>query len=418
MPRSVLPLVNTQILNAKPKDKEYSLADGQGLLLRIRPNGSKNWLFNYTHPITKKRKNISIGSYPDISLLDARVKAGEYRANIGKGQDPKTERERSARLQKYNFNNNFELIARQWIEFQCSERLAPKYVKEIKHSLENYVFPVIGKCPINELTAHMAIEALKPVAAKGSLETVRRLCQRVNAVMFFAMSKDYIQTNRLEKISKSFNSPVKKNLPAIKPEELPELMKALSIARIKLVTRLLIEWQLHTMVRPGEACCAEWTEIDLENKTWTISSSKMKMKGRPDHIIPLTRQSIELLNFIKPLSGHRRYIFPSDKKPQSHMNAQTATMALKRMGFHSRLVAHGLRSIASTALYANMFEPHVIEACLAHVDSNSTSAAYNRTDYLNRRRVLMEWWSDYIERAANGNVSMSSGIKHIKLVNE
>jgi len=224
--------------------------------------------------------------------------------------------------------------------------------------------------------------------------------------MTYSVNTGLIHANPLSGLRAAFQKPVKENMPTIPPEELPELMKDLSYASIKLVTRLLIEWQLHTMVRPSEAAGAAWREINLENKVWEIPAERMKKKR--GHNVPLTDQTIELLNRLKPISGHREHIFPGDRNPRTHLNEQTANMALKRMGYENRLVAHGMRSIASTALNQHGFEGDVVEAALAHVDKNEVRRAYNRADYLERRRVMMSWWSEYIELAKQGKVGVSN----------
>ncbi len=200
---------------------------------------------------------------------------------------------------------------------------------------------------------------------------------------------------------------------ALKPNELPELMNAITNASIKKVTRFLIEWQLHTMSRPAEAAGARWGEIDLENKLWIVPAERMKK--RKEHKVPLTAQTIALLEELKPISGHRDFLFPSDRDPKKPCNSQTANMALKRMGFENRLVSHGLRSLASTTLNEQGFGPDDIEAALAHVDKNQVRSAYNRTDYLERRRPMMSWWSEHITAASEGNISLA-GRKELKLV--
>lgn len=182
-------------------------------------------------------------------------------------------------------------------------------------------------------------------------------------------------------------------------------MRTLANASIKRTTRCLIEWQLHTMTRPSEAATARWDEFDLEEKVWTIPAEKMKK--RRTHTVPLTEQMLGVLEAMKPISGHRPYVFPSDREPMKHCNTQTANMALKRMGFANRLVSHGLRSLASTTLNEKGFEPDLIESALAHVDSNQVRSAYNRTDFLERRRPMMEWWSKHIELASQGNLSVA-----------
>lgn len=224
--------------------------------------------------------------------------------------------------------------------------------------------------------------------------------------MNHGVNSGYIVANPLVKIHTAFKKPKKENMATLAPSELPELMRSLSQASIKRVTRCLIEWQLHTMTRPSEAATARWDELDLEKLTWTIPAEKMKK--RRVHVIPLTQQMLGILEAIKPISGHREFIFPSDRDPKTHCNTQTANMALKRMGYGGRLVSHGLRSLASTILNEEGFESDLIESALSHVDANSVRAAYNRSNFLERRRPMMNWWSEYIETAADGNLSVAS----------
>ena len=256
------------------------------------------------------------------------------------------------------------------------------------------------------LTARQVISTIQPIAAKGSLETVKRLCQRLNEIMTYSVNTGLLKANPLSGISQAFQAPEKKNMPSLAPEELPELMRILSTARIKLTTRCLIEWQLHTMTRPSEAAGARWAEIDKIKALWTIPAERMK-KGKP-HTVPLTSQCIKLLEVMRPISGSRDFVFPADRDFLTHTNEQTANAALKRMGFGGRLVAHGLRALASTTLNEEGFNPDVIEAALAHVHGNEVRRAYNRAKYLEQRREMMVWWSNYIERAAIGSLSLST----------
>lgn len=224
--------------------------------------------------------------------------------------------------------------------------------------------------------------------------------------MTYAVNTGLMHSNPLSGIKAAFEKPKKQNMPTIPPNQLPKLMKALSIASIKIITRSLIEWQLHTMIRPGEAAGTEWCEIDFENKLWNIPAERMKTKKR-DHSIPLSEQALALLNNLKPISGHRKHVFPGDRKPKKHANTETANAALKRMGFKNMLVAHGMRSLASTTLNEQGFDPDVIESALAHSDKNEVRRAYNHAEYIERRKEMMSWWSQHIENAANGNMSLS-----------
>lgn len=184
-------------------------------------------------------------------------------------------------------------------------------------------------------------------------------------------------------------------MPTLRPEELPKLMRSLVMSNLSVSTRCLIEWQLLTLVRPSEASGARWVEIDLNAKLWTIPAERMKAKR--EHIVPLSTKALDILDVMKPISAHRQYIFPSRNDPKKPMNSQTANAALKRIGYGGKLVAHGLRSIASTALNEAGMNPDVIEAALAHSDKNEVRKAYNRTTYLMQRIELMNWWADFVE---------------------
>jgi len=411
MARVTKPLTNTEVKQAKPKDKEFNLVDGDGLALRVKPNGSKLWVFNYFRPYTKKRTSLSFGSYPTLSLAEARNKRNTARELLAKEIDPKEHRDDASRLNDIAHNNTLEHIAEKWLEVKKTT-VSENHATDSWRSLELHIFPDLGKVPIHKVTAIKTIEVIEPIAAKGNLETVKRLCQRLNEIMVYAVNTGIITNNPLTGISKAFQHPVKQHLPTLKPEELPLLMTALSQASIKLTTRCLIEWQLHTMVRPSEAAGARWDEIDFDTGFWEIPLERMKQKKA--HTVPLTPQCLELLEIMKPISSRSDFVFPSDRNPRTHTNSSTANMALKRMGFDKQLVAHGLRSLASTALNEQGFDADVIEAALAHTGKNEVRNAYNRSNYLDRRKPVMLWWSEYIDKAATGNMSMT-GRKGLKI---
>lgn len=405
-------LSDTQIKAAKPKDKEYVLSDGDGLRIRVKPNGSKSWLLNYTHPIKKTRTNLSLGKYPEVSLANARKLALEARELLAQGIDPLDARKQQQEEHKAIHEHTLFNVTQEWFAIKKDD-VTPDYAVDIWRSLELHIFPYIANTPVRDITAPQVIELLKPIAAKGSLETVKRLAQRLNEVMNFATNCGLIQANPLTGIKAAFKKPKKENMAALKPAELAELMGAIANASIKRTTRCLIEWQLHTMTRPSESSGARWDEIDWDAKVWTIPAARMKK--RRQHRIPLTQQMLDLLDVMKPISGRREFIFPSDRDPKKPCNSQTANMALKRMGFAGRLVSHGLRSLASTTLNEQGFEPDLIEAALAHVDDNQVRSAYNRTDYLERRKPMMCWWSGHIEEAAKGSL-LVTGTKQLKVI--
>ncbi|MCE7611105.1 integrase domain-containing protein [Vibrio fluvialis] len=397
-------LTDKEIKSAKPSDKEYNLFDGDGLRLRIKPNGSKHWIFNYYRPTSRKRANLSLGKYPDLSLANARKMTLEANELLAQEVDPQDEKKRKQDEHNAIHQHTFLNVSKEWFELKKDE-VTPDYAVDIWRSLELHILPSISNLPVSSINAPQIIELLKPIEAKGSLETVKRLSQRLNEIMNFATNCGLVPANPLTGIRAAFKKPKKDNMAALKPAELPELMGAIANASIKRTTRCLIEWQLHTMTRPSEASGARWDEINWYEKVWTIPAERMKK--RREHRIPLTEQMLELLEVIKPISGHREFIFPSDRDPKKPCNSQTANMALKRMGFAGRLVSHGLRSLASTTLNEQGFDRDLIEAALAHVDDNQVRSAYNRTDYLERRRPMMCWWSEYIQEASKGKLSIT-----------
>jgi integrase len=393
MAKIVKPLTNMQVQQAKPKEKEYNLSDGSGLQLRVKPNGSKLWLFNYYKPYSKKRSNIGFGSLNDVSLSEARKKREHARGLLDKDIDPKEHKENTERELTLAHSNTLELVAAKWLEVKKT-KVSSDHAHDIWRSFQLHIFPSLGNVPIYKLSAVKTIEILQPIAAKGSLETIKRLCQRINEVMAYAVNCGIIEQNPLLNINQAFQKPVKQNQLTLEPSELPELVNDLNNVNIRTTTRHLIFWQLHTMTRPSEAVGTRWDEIDFDNQVWLIP--KERMKRRKAHTTPLTPQTLEILASMKPISGHREYVFPADRDPLTHTHRQTANATLRRMGYGERLVSHGLRALASTTLNEQGFDPDIIEAALAHSGKDQVRAAYNRAEYLERRRVMMCWWSNLV----------------------
>ncbi len=329
----------------------------------------------------------------------------DARELLAQGIDPKAQRNELLDAKRAETEHTFENVATAWFELK-KDSVTPAYAEDIWRSLTLHVFPSMKSTPLSEVNAPMVIKLLRPIEAKGSLETVKRVSQRLNEIMTYGVNSGMIFANPLSGIRAVFKKPKKENMAALPPDELPELMMEIANASIKRTTRCLIEWQLHTMTRPAEAATTRWADIDFDKHIWTIPPERMK-KRRP-HTIPLTEHALSLLETLKPHSGHREYVFPSDRNPRTHANSQTANMALKRMGFQDRLVSHGMRSMASTILNEHGWDPELIEVALAHVDKDEVRSAYNRADYIERRRPMMAWWSEHIQKAATGSLSASA----------
>lgn len=389
MARTTRPLTNTEVLRSKAIDKDLTLHDGDGLFMVVKTTGKKLWRFRYQRPATKQRTMIGLGAFPALSLADARRLRGDYLSLLANGIDPQTQAEQATEQQQITLDSIFSTVAANWFTLKQAS-VTPDYAKDIWRSLEKDVFPAIGEIPVQEIKARKLVEALEPIKARGALETVRRLVQRINEIMIYAVNTGLIDANPASGIGMAFERPKKQHMPTLRPEELPQLMRSLVMSNLSVPTRCLIEWQLLTLVRPSEASGARWVEIDHDKMIWTIPAERMKAKR--EHIVPLSPQALVILEVMEPISAHREYVFPSRNDPKQPMNSQTANAALKRIGYGGKLVAHGLRSMASTAMNEKGFNADVIEAALAHTDKNEVRKAYNRSTYIRQRKELMDWW--------------------------
>ena len=393
MARTTRPLTNTEVLRAKALEKDLTLHDGDGLFLIVKTSGKKLWRFRYQRPATKQRTMMGLGAFPALSLADARGLRTDYLALLANGIDPQIQAEVAEEAQQIALDSFFSTVAANWFQLK-SKSVTPDYAKDIWRSLEKDIFPAIGEIPVQQIKARTLVEALEPIKARGALETVRRLVQRINEIMIYAVNTGLIDANPASGVGMVFEKPKKQNMPTLRPEELPKLMRSLVMSNLSVPTRCLIEWQRLTLVRPSEASGARWAEIDLDAKLWTIPAERMK--ANREHVVPLSPQALEILEVMKPISAHREHVFPSRNDPKKSMNSQTANAALKRIGYGGKLVAHGLRSIASTALNEEGFNSDVIEASLAHIDKNEVRKAYNRSTYLNQRVELMSCWGRFV----------------------
>ncbi len=345
MARITRPLTNNEILKAKPREKDFTLHDGDGLFLLVKTSGKKLWRFRYQRPVSGSRTNLSLGSYPALTLAAARQIRDQHLTTLAQGMDPQQQQEHASEQRQIELDSIFSTVAANWFQLK-SKSVTEDYAKDIWRSLDKDVFPAIGSIPVQEIKARTIVEALEPIKARGALETVRRLVQRVNEIMIYAVNTGLIDANPASGVGMAFEKPKKQNMPTLRPEELPKLMRSLVMSNLSVPTRCLIEWQLLTLVRPSEASGARWSEIDLDAKLWTIPAERMKAKR--EHIVPLSQQALDILEVMKPVSAHREHVFPSRNAPKQPMNSQTANAALKRIGYGGKLVAHGLRVMLPT----------------------------------------------------------------------
>ncbi|WP_172796945.1 phage integrase central domain-containing protein [Pantoea ananatis] len=393
-------LTDTEIKSIKPADKEINLFDGDGLILRIAPlakGWKKNWYFRYAVPVSKKRTKMSLGTYPHLTLARARALRDEYLSLLANGIDPQVHNSDKANALKNATEHTFQAVARKWLDDKVkTSGISKDHAEDIWRSLERNIFPGLGNVPINEIRPKLLKQHLDPIEQRGVLETLRRIISRLNEIFRYAATEELIEFNPADNLAQRFSKTKKQNMPALPPSELPRFLMVLNNASVRLETRLLIEWQLLTWVRPGEAVRARWADIDTDNSMWNIPAEFMKMK-KP-HKVSLSKEALRVLETMKAISGHREWVFPSIKAPLNHMHEQTANAAIIRMDFGGELVAHGMRSIARTAAEeSDKFRTDVLEAALAHSKKDEIIAAYNRAEYLAERVVLMQWWSGYVQ---------------------
>lgn len=379
-------LTHREIASAMPQNKNYQLRDGGGLNLRIITTGAKNWVLEYKRP-DGRRSCAGLGSFPAIGLAQAREAAAEFLAQIDGGVDVVLEAKK-ARATELESLNTFKDVAQRWMDFK-KHSVSADHMVDIRRRLEMHVYPSLGNIQITEITAPLAISALRKLERQGKLETLKRVIQIINQIMRYATNSGVIEHNRLADISSIFPAPVKTAMRAIHPDELGAFLADIEQTSCHFRVKQLLYFQLATMLRPAEAACAEWDWFDFEQKVLTIPADKMKMKR--EHRVPLTEFLIEL---VEGVNRHKasKYVFFGVKHAREHINSQTVNAVIRRAGWGEQLVSHGFRSIASTYLNDAGFNADWIEAALAHADENEVRRAYNRTDYLDQRREMMSIW--------------------------
>jgi integrase len=385
-------LTDAKVRNAKPKNKPYKLADGEGLFLVIKPSGSKYWRLRYF--IAGKEKLLALGVYPDISLGDARDRRAQARKLLAAGKDPGQAKKEVKRLAALRTANAFETIAREWYDKRTHE-WAPRSAKTTLARLEQHILPKLGERPVTEITPPDVLEMARVVEARGHLETARRVMQICGQVFMYAIATGRAERNPVPDLRGALKTPVAKHYSFLKASDLPEYLKKLETYDGSVQTMLALRLLLLTFVRTQELRGAQWAEIDWDKADWRIPAERMKMNEL--HIVPLSKQAIAVLRELQRHSGNRPYIFLNEHNPATFMSENTMLYALYRMGYHSRTTAHGFRSTASTILNEHSFRADVIERQLAHCERDSVRAAYNHAQYLPERRKMMQWWADYLD---------------------
>lgn len=388
-------LSDAKARNAKPRTKPYKLADGEGLFLLIMPSGSKYWRLKYF--FASKEKLLALGVYPEISLAEARERRAQARKVLAVGNDPGEVKKETKRLAVLNQENTFEAIAREWHEKRKHE-WKPHYAREVLHRLETHVLPKLGKRPIADIDAAEFLAVFRVIEESGALDMAQRMMQNSSMVVRYAIATGRAARNPIADLRGALKSPVRNHHTYLKAADMPEYLQKLEAFDGSQQTKLALKLLLLTFVRTTELRAALWTEIDWDKAEWRIPAERMKMKEL--HIVPLSKQAVDVLRELEKHPGNREHIFPNQHNPAKFMSENTMLYALYRMGYHSKATGHGFRATASTILNEHDFRAEVIERQLAHNERNAVRAAYNHAQYLPERRKMMQWWADYLDEAA------------------
>jgi len=383
-----MPLTDTAIRATKPLEKQQKIFDGNGLFLLVAPTGSKIWRFKYR--FQGKEKLISLGHYPAVSLKDAREKAADARKILGSGGNPSEARKES----KQQLFNTFELVAREWWRKQTGA-WNERYSAKMLNYMEKDLFPYIGSRPVSEIKPSELLPVMRKMEDRGAMSVAHIVRALASSIFRYAVITGRAERDPAADIRGVLTPRVIKSRAAITdPAEVGKLLVAMDKYTGSLAVRNALRLICLTFCRTSEIRQAEWTEFDFEDSLWRIPAAKMKMSR--DHIVPLSKQAVAVLEEMRPFSGDGQYVFPGRKR-NSLLNIATLTEALRSMGFtREEMCAHGFRAMASTLLNEQSFPPDVIERQLAHVPGNRVRAAYNRAEYLPERRKMMQEWADYL----------------------
>jgi integrase len=390
-----LKLTDIQIKRIKRSAKPHKVSDGGGLFLWVTPSGGKIWRWTYRHE--GKAKLMSFGSYPDVSLSLARERHAEARKLLASGVDPMAQR----KAEKSQAENSFQSVSLRWLEHWRHGK-SPRHVDYVKRRMETDILPSLGARPIAEIEAPELVAMTKAIEKRGARDIAKRALETTGQVFRYAIAHGYAKRNPASEIRPRdiLQSTHKVNYARIDARDLPGLLRSIEVYPGTHVTRLAMKLMAFTFVRTSELIGARWEEFDIDAVRWNIPAERMKM--RTPHIVPLTRQALEVLDTLRTLTGQSEWLFPGDRNANKPMSNNTILKGLERMGYKGRMTGHGFRGLASTILHDQGYAHEHIELQLAHAPRNAVSAAYNHALYLEPRARMMQDWADFLERTQRG----------------
>ena len=391
-------LTDAKLRNLSTPGKHF---DGEGLYLEVTPAGGRYWRLKYRH--AGKEKRLAFGVYPAVSLKAARERRAEARALIERGADPMAAKRAAAAQAEKEAAATFAAVAGEWLAHQ-SGKWRPGTLGAIRTSLESHVFPAIGSQPMAQLRPREVAAIVKAIEARGAAETAGRVLQRIRAVFRYAVVHERLDTNPMLDLQPGelLKPRQPKHRAAMPDKELPAFLAALDAYEGDPTTTAALRLLMLTAVRPGELRGARWAEVDADAALWRVPAERMKMKR--EHLVPLSRQALEVIEAQRRISGGGELVFPSPFYPGKLLSENTLNSALARMGYKGAHSAHGFRALFSTVANECGHSPDVIERQLAHMERNAVRAAYNRAAYMEGRAELLQWWADYLDGRKGGKV--------------
>ena len=394
-----MPLSDTAIRNAKPTNANYKIPDERGMYLFVLKTGGKSFRLDYRH--LGKRFTLTLGTYPDVSLLKAREARESARKILADGINPSEERKAVKASKEGIATNSFEVIAREWVSTYMKDK-SESHTGRILRRFELYLFPWVGKKPITDITAPEILLSIKRIQEQNKLETAHRTLQASGQVFRYAVQTGRASRDVTADLKGALPSPTVKHMASLtEPKEVAELLRAFDGFTGTLTVQSALRLAPLVFVRPSELRTAKWADIDLETCEWRYRVSKTKT----DHLVPLSFQAVEILKNIQPLSGHGEFVFMGGHDPKKPMSDAAINASLRRMGYdtNTQITGHGFRAMARTILHERLeIDPHIIEHQLAHSVPDALGGAYNRTKFIEQRKVMMQQWADYLDELKAG----------------
>lgn len=406
-------LTDIKVRTAKPTDKQYKLTDGSGMHLLVHPNGSKYWRLQYR--FDGKQKMLALGVYPDVSLADARTRRDDARKLLANNIDP-GDKKKSDKIEQEEART-FEQLAVEW--HATNKKWSEEHSRRVLKSLEDNLFPAIGKRNIADLKTRDLLAPIKAVELSGRLEVASRLQQRTTAIMRYAVQSGLLDYNPAQEMVGAVASSNRQHRPALQLKRIPELLRRIDSYTGRPLTRLAVELTLLVFIRSSELRFARWSEIDFETSMWTIPAEREAIEGvkhsqrgskmRTPHLVPLSHQALAILKDVYKLSGDRDFVFIGDHDHRKPMSENTVNKALRVMGYDTKVevCGHGFRTMACSSLIeSGLWSRDAVERQMSHMERNSVRAAYiHKAEHLDERRLMLQWWADFLEANRESEVS-------------